>query len=136
VRGAGGDVTTHGNVEVVRRTFEAYSRGDYDEAASCLDPDVVWEVGQEMPALGRAAVRAMWERWDSAWEEMETVPEDFLEAGDHVVVTVHYKARGRGSGIGYDERLFDVYTMRDGLCVRKVEFRTRAEALRAAGMVP
>ncbi len=125
-----------GNVEVVRRLFETYSRGDYEEAASCLDPDVVYEVGQEMPALGRAAVRAMWERWDSAWDEVEAVPEDFLDVGDHVVVTVHYKARGRGSGIGYDERLFDVYTMRDRLCVRKAEFRDRAEALQAAGMVP
>jgi ketosteroid isomerase-like protein len=126
----------HGNVEVVRRLFETYSRGDYDEAVSCLDADVVYGVGQEMPALGRAAVRAMWERWDSAWEEMETVPEDFLEVGDHVVVTVRYKARGRGSGIAYDERLFDVYTMRDGRCIRKAEFRDRTEALRAAGMVP
>jgi uncharacterized protein len=125
-----------GNVEVVRRLFETYSRGDYEEAASCLDPDVVYEVGQEIPALGRAAVRAMWERWDSAWEAMETLPEEFVEAGDHVVVTVHYKARGRGSGIRYDERLFDVYTMRDGLCVRKAEFKTRAEALQAAGAVP
>jgi ketosteroid isomerase-like protein len=127
---------THANVAVVRRLFETYSRGDYEAAASCLDPDVVYQVGQEMPALGRAAVRSMWERWDSAWEAMETVPEDFLEAGDHVVVTVRYRARGRGSGIGYEERLFDVYTMRDGLCVRKAEFRTRAEALQAAGMVP
>jgi ketosteroid isomerase-like protein len=95
-------MTPEANVEVVRRLFETYSRGDYDEAASCLDPDVVYEVGQEMPALGRAAVRAMWERWDSAWDEMETVPEE----------------------------------MRDGLCVRKAEFRDRAEALQAAGTVP
>jgi uncharacterized protein len=129
-------VTPEENVEVVRRLFETYSRGDYEEAASCLDPDVVYEVGQEMPALGRAAVRAMWERWDSAWDEMEAVPEEFLDVGDHVVVTVHYKGRGRGSGIAYDERLFDVYTMRDGLCVRKAEFRDRAEALQAAGSVP
>ena len=84
-------MTPEANVEVVRRMFETYSRGDYDEAASCLDPDVVY---------------------------------------------VHYKARGRGSGIAYDERLFDVYTMRDGLCVRKAEFRDRAEALQAAGTVP
>ena len=129
-------MTPEANVEVVRRLFETYSRGDYHEAASCLDPDVVYEVGQEMPALGRAAVRAMWERWDSAWDAMETVPEEFLDVGDHVVVTVHYKARGRGSGIAYDERLFDVYTMRDGLCVRKAEFRDRADALQAAGTVP
>jgi ketosteroid isomerase-like protein len=122
------------NVEVVRRLFESYERGDYAEAAECLAPDVVYEVGQELPALGRAAVRAMWERWDSTWEELETVPEELVDAGDQVLVTVKYSARGRGSGIKYEERLFDVYTFADGKCVHKREFRDRAEAAAAAGL--
>jgi ketosteroid isomerase-like protein len=122
------------NVEVVRATFEAYGRGDYAEAAACLAPDVLWEIGQEMPARGPEAVRAMWERWDSEWEELRTVPEEFIDAGDEVVVTVHYWGRGRSSGIEYEERLYDVYTLRDGKCVRKVEFKERSEALRAAGL--
>ena len=46
----------------------------------------------------------MWERWDSTWDDLETVPEDFLDAGDQVLVTVYYSARGRGSGIEYEER--------------------------------
>ena len=122
------------NVEVVRRLFESYSRRDYDAAVDCLATDVVYETGQELPALGRDAVRAMWERWASDWEEMETVPEEFIDAGDHVVVNVHYSGRGRGSGIEFDDRLFDVYTVRDGRCVRKLEFRERSQALEAAGL--
>ena len=78
----------------------------------------------------------MWERWDSTWDEIETVPEDFAEAGDHVLVSVHYSARGRSSGIEYEERLFEVYTFRDGRCVRKREFRQRSEAAEAAGLDP
>lgn len=122
------------NVEIVRRLFETYRRGDYAEAVACLAPDVVYEVGQEVAASGPDEVRAMWERWDSAWEELETVPEEFIDAGDHVVVTVHYSGRGRGSGIQFDDRLFDVYTLRDGKCVHKLEFRQRSEALEAAGL--
>jgi ketosteroid isomerase-like protein len=122
------------NVEIVRKLFETYRRGDYAEALSCLAPDVVYEVGQELPALGPDAVRAMWERWDSAWEELQTVPEEFIDAGHHVVVTVHYSGRGRGSGIQYEDRLFDVYTIRDGVCVRKLEFRQRSDAFAAAGL--
>jgi uncharacterized protein len=120
------------NVEVVRRLFDCYARGDHAAAAECLAPDVVYEVGQELPAYGRAAVRAMWERWDSTWEELETDPEEYIDAGDKVVVTVRYVARGRGSGIEYEERLFDVYTLEGGECVRKQEFRERSEALEAA----
>jgi ketosteroid isomerase-like protein len=123
------------NIEVVRRLFDTYARGDYDEALACLAPDVRYEVGQEVPLRGRDEVRAMWGRWDGAWDGIETVPEEFLDAGDHVVVTVRYSGRGRGSGIEYDDVLYDVYTLRDGLCVHKVEFRDRAEALEAAGLI-
>jgi ketosteroid isomerase-like protein len=74
------------NVEVVKRLFETYRRGNY------------------------------------------------AEAGDQVLVAVHYSARGRGSGIEYQERLFDVYTVLDGQCVRKREFRARSDAVEAAGL--
>ena len=121
------------NVEVVKRLFESYRRGDYAGAAACLAPDVVYEVGQELPLRGREQVRAMWERWDSTWDGLETVPEDFLDAGDQVLVTVFYSARGRGSGIEYEERLFDVYSFSDGLCVSKREFRQRSDAVEATG---
>jgi ketosteroid isomerase-like protein len=39
------------NVEVVKRLFETYRRGDYAEAADCLAPDVVYEVGQVLVRL-------------------------------------------------------------------------------------
>jgi ketosteroid isomerase-like protein len=73
------------NVEVVKRLFESYRRGDYAQAAACLAPDVVYEVGQELPARGRAEVRAVWERWDGTWDELDTVPEEFTDAGDQVL---------------------------------------------------
>jgi ketosteroid isomerase-like protein len=122
------------NVEIVRRLFDTYRRGDHAEAVACLAPDVVYEVGQEVPAQGRDAVRAMWKRWESDWEELETIPKEFIDAGDHVVVVVHYSGRGRGSGIEFDARTFEVYTLRDGQCVRKLEVNERSEALEAAGL--
>jgi ketosteroid isomerase-like protein len=122
------------NVDIVRKLFEDYRRGDYDEAIACLAPDVVYETGQELAASGPAAVRAMWERWDGAWVGLETVPEEYIDAGERVVVAVRYTGRGRGSGIELEDLLFDVYTLRDGKCVHKAEFRDRSEALAAAGL--
>jgi ketosteroid isomerase-like protein len=122
------------NVEIIRALFEGYRRGDYDAALESLAPDVHYETGQETPANGRDAVRTMWERWESAWEEIDTVPEEFIDAGDRVVVSVRYLGKGRGSGITYKDLLFDVYTLRDGRCVHKQEFRSKEEALGAAGL--
>jgi ketosteroid isomerase-like protein len=122
------------NVEIVRRFFEAIRQGDNAAALACLAPDVEYQVGQELPMRGRDAVWAMWERWESDWEELETVTEEFLDAGEHVVVTVRCAARGRGSGVEVDNRTFDVFTLRDGKCVRKLEFQVRSEALAAVGL--
>jgi ketosteroid isomerase-like protein len=122
------------NVEKVRRSIESYRRGDYAAASAYLAPDVVWEVGQELPARGPAAVRDVWKRWDSEWEELETGAEEFIDAGDSVVVAMHYRGRGRVSGVAVNDRQFEVHTFRDGRCVRKVDYPKRSDALEAAGL--
>jgi ketosteroid isomerase-like protein len=122
------------NVEAARRCLDAYCRGDYDEASEYLAPDVVWEVGQELPAHGPAAVRDVWRRWDAEWEELETVAEEYIDAGDQLVVIMRYRGRGRISGVEVNDLQFEVHTLRDAKCIRKVEFPTRAEALEAAGL--
>jgi ketosteroid isomerase-like protein len=122
------------NVEAVRLSIEAYRRGDWLAATAYLAPDVIWEVGQELPAQGPAAVRDMWQRWTSDWQELEMVGEELIDAGDEVVVAMHYRGRGRLSGVAIDSWVFEVHTFRDGQCVRKVDFETRGEALAAVGL--
>ncbi len=122
------------NVEIVRRCFDAWNRRDHVDVLEFLAPDVVWKVAQEGPAYGPDAVRRVWERWEADWETLEETPEEFIDAGDHVAVTVHYKGRGRGSGIEISDRYFHVYTFRDGKIVRKLETGERSEALEAVGL--
>ena len=73
------------------------------------------------------------ERWDNEWEDLETVADEFLDAGDNVVVAIRYRGRGRGSGVQVSDRLFEVHTF-ETASVRKVDFTKRAEALEAAGL--
>ena len=87
------------NVEATRRSIEAYRRGDYAGATAHLASDVVWAVGQEGPAHGPAAVQEMWERWDGDWDDLETVIEEVIDAGDAVIMGVSYRGRGRASGV-------------------------------------
>jgi ketosteroid isomerase-like protein len=130
-----------GNVAAERgglRTFyEAIHRGDDAEALACLAADVVYGVLQEGLAHGPDEVRAMWERWEGDWADGgKTVAEEFVGAGDsdQVVVTVHEWGRGRASGIEVDVRVFNVFTVRDGMVVDKREFAERSEALEAAAL--
>ena len=124
------------NVEIVRRAFgyEIYGLGDRAEAEAIFDPDFVMNPTEEGPSYGLDAIRDNFERWAGAWEDLQVTGEEFLDAGDRVLVTEHHSGRGRGSGIEVDTRLYSVYTVRDGKVVRADEYTERAEALAAAGL--
>ena len=118
------------NVEIVGRIIDAYDR-DPEEAYSYLDPGVIWNPAEEERSQGIDAVRSYMERWTAEWEDYAHEAEELLDAGDSVVVTVHFSGRGKTSGIEADARLFEVWTLRDGKVVRMDEYTQRAEALEA-----
>jgi ketosteroid isomerase-like protein len=118
------------NVEIVRRFLVV----DLDEALIYADPGIVWNPVEELSAQGHDAVRASTERWKSEWDDYELIPEEFADVGDRVVATVRFRARGRGSGIEVDGRLYDVFTLRDGRIVRMDQFTEQSEALEAVGL--
>ena len=123
------------NVDNLRMGFEAYVRGDLDEALAGLDPDVVYQQAGPEPAVrGRDAVRAAWERWEAEWGEMEMTSEEIIDAGDHLIQAILFRGRGRGSGVEVEGRFFQVHTVKDGKAVRWEEFSDRAEALEAVGL--
>ena len=95
---------------------------------------MVWEIGQELPARGPDEVREVWRRWDADWEELETVADEIIDAGDRLVVAVRYRGRGRVSGVEVNDLIFEVHTLRDGRCIRKIEFPTREQALAEVGL--
>jgi ketosteroid isomerase-like protein len=123
---------TQKNVEIVRRAFDSYARGEVD--FELIDPECIWNPFEEEASKGRDAIRAYLERWEGAWEELVTTGEEFVDAGDQVVVTVHFRGRGVESGVDVDARFFHVYTLRDGKTVRFDEYRELAEALEAVGL--
>jgi ketosteroid isomerase-like protein len=62
---------------------------------------------------------------------LETTPEELIDAGDQIVAVIHFRGRGRASGIEVDARSYSVYTVRNGKTVRMEEFIEREEALEA-----
>jgi len=121
-------------VEIVKDGFEAYQRGDLDAAAAISADDVVFNPAEEVPIRGREAVISYVRRWEEPWDHYELRTEEFIDAGECVLVTIHVKARGATSGIEVDARSHQVYSLRDGKLICMDEYLNRADALEAAGL--
>jgi ketosteroid isomerase-like protein len=122
------------NAQLVAREDLQIGGGDRAEAEAIFDPQVVIKPTEEGPSHGLDAIRDNIEHWKDAWEELEVTAEEFIDAGDRVLVTVHHRGRGRGSGIEVNSRFYLVYTLRDGKVARSDEYMYRAQALEAAGL--
>lgn len=121
-------------MEIVRRAFADYAREGFQLGRGYLAPDVVWNPYEEEPQHGEEAVLAYMRRWETEWEDLKTFPEHFADAGERVLVTVHFSGRGRSSKVQVDARLYEVYTLSGGKIVRMDEFSDRTAALEAAGL--
>ncbi len=127
------------NVEVVRRSMEAFRGGDWENAMTAFHPDVVWE---ETPSLGPDAatyrginaVRDALQSWTSRWEDYSYSVSRYAEAGDDVVVLIKERGRGRASEATVQRETGEVHTFRDGKVVRTRLFGSWREALQAAGL--
>jgi len=102
-----------------------------DEALNYADPDILWNPIEELPTQGHSAVRASVARWKAEWDDYEMTPEEFVDMGESVVVTVSLGGRGRVSRVPIDARFYDVYTLRDGKIIRMDQFAERSHALAA-----
>jgi ketosteroid isomerase-like protein len=139
-----GRAMSQDDVAVIKRAHErlfgdlAGFRGGAADLAEFCDPEV--HVDQTRRVLNPASydgyeglIRAFSEVRD-AWEQFALEPEQFIDAGDRVVVIHRVRARGRGSGVEIVDRSASVYTLRNGRVVRLVVYGEPSEALEAAGL--
>jgi ketosteroid isomerase-like protein len=128
------------NVELVRAAFEAFLAGDLDKTAQLVDPELefhgtVGGLQEGQIAHGQAQIDQMFEAEDlEAWAERRLEPEEFIDAGDRVVVLLHEYRRGRGSGVELELETAVVGVVGGGRVLRIQGYMDRDAALEAAGL--
>lgn len=124
-------------MEIVRRLIEAWNRGDYAAALDSLDPEIEVDVtyGADFDGTyrGHAGVTEMLEAFWVGFEGPGIEIEEAMPAGGAVVVGVRFYGRGKRSGIEIDAPAWHAWRLREGKAVRWQLFRTKQEALEAAG---
>jgi hypothetical protein len=127
------------NVEIVRRAYEAFNRGDLEAVFADAASDFEYVASGAIPGVGgvyrgpegfRRFVEGFWGEFDDAREEIH----EFIDAGDHVLVSLTQRGRGKQSGVETRWNTWHVWTVRDGEVVRGQGFTSRDEALEAVGL--
>jgi ketosteroid isomerase-like protein len=127
------------NIEIVRRTIEAWNEHDLDSGVRFLAVDIEW-----MPASPAAVERAVYRGrdevvrgfdaiWDT-WDEFRFEEREIRESGDSVLWlgTVHMRAST--SGIELTQEFANHLVVRDGKIVRAHAHMSWQEGLEAAGL--
>ena len=128
------------NVEIVRGAFESALGGDQEKMAQLVDPEVefhgtVGGLQEGEIAHGQSEIDQTFEAEDlEAWEERRLEAEEFIDAGDNVVVLLHEYRRGRGSGITLETETALVVAVSGGRVVRIQGYMDRKAALEAVGL--
>ena len=126
-------------VNLVREGFEAWNAEDPQWILNNMSPEVEWVAPERDPLPGTyqgfEGVQVFCTRWRNAVGQLKFVPEEVIDAGDHVVVVAHRWGRNDVTGLQISDMIAQVFSFdEDDKCVRVQEFYDRGAALRAAGM--
>ena len=128
------------NVEIVRSVYESSLRSDWDSMSELVDPDfefrgTVGGLEEGRIARGAQQFREVFENEDlDAWDERRFEPEDFIDAGDCVVVLQREYRRGKASGVELETETAVVFELRGGRVVRIQGYMDPVSALEAVGL--
>jgi len=127
------------NVEMVRRAFDAYNRGDLDAAVSDIASDCEYTPSGALPEVRGVYRGPEGFKEFIAWirDEFEDARLDFndvTDAGDRVIVSLTIRGRGRQSGAAVSWHVWHVWTIRHARFVHGQAFTGKTEALEAAGV--
>jgi uncharacterized protein len=128
------------NVELVRRGYAMFARGEVEEVAALFADDADLADAGGLGIAGTAAGRRSGPAGfleatgdvTEAFDDYTVEPEEFIDAGDSVVVEVRLSGRGRESGAEMEMNAAHLWTLHDGKVVRGDVYRTADEALEAA----
>ena len=127
------------NVELARRAFDLWLRGDFHAIQDLCAPDVVIVQPPEIPDSksyeGPEAMIAALADWPQEWRDFKVELTEVIDVSDDIVISgTRHTGRGQKSGIEMDFLVYYVSRWRDGKLARWEHYLSREQALEAAGL--
>ena len=129
------------NVELVRRAYEAWNRGDMGDMDAMLakvHPDVEYVTTGVFPGLdpvyrGHDGFKKFWRDFRGAFDSLLIEVHELRDCGEQVLLLITFNARAR-DGLEVRRQAASVATLRDGLVVRHENHADWTTALEAVGL--
>jgi uncharacterized protein len=131
------EAMSQANVELVQRVFEGWAHGDFRAGADAISPDFEWhqlQTAVEPGAHKGAGVGGALRRIFEVYEDFSVEAEEYIDAGDNVVVVGRSRGIARGSRMELDQRFAFVWAVRDGKLTSNEIYADRDAALKAVGL--
>jgi ketosteroid isomerase-like protein len=119
------------NLEKLQALYLRWAQGDFS-GADFYDPGMQTKsfgMGEWIEGGNLEEVAALMREWLRTWERPLRVDvEELVQSGDRILALVHWKGRGKGSGVEMEAGGAHIWTFRDGRAVRFDVYRDRDEA--------
>ncbi len=127
------------NVEIVRRGYEAFNRGDIDGVVGLLASDFEYVASGLVPGVGgvyrgAAGLRGFAETFWAEFDDPRIEIHELIDTGDQVVASTTMRGHGKQSGAETSWTVCQVWTLRAGTAVAGQGFSSRDDALEAVGL--
>ena len=113
------------NMATVRAMYDSFSTGDVRAALGQMDQHIEWREAENFiyadrnPYVGpQAVLEGVFMRLAAEWENFTITPEEWLDAGNHIVVLGSYTGRNRETGTEIRAQFAHIWGVTHGRVVR------------------
>jgi len=113
------------NVQIIRGMYDALGSGDIPTALGRMDQSIEWNEAENFiyadrnPYVGpQAVLEGVLMRFGSDWDDFTITPEEWLDAGDRVVVLGTYSGTHKSTGKQVRAQFAHIVSVREGRIVR------------------
>jgi ketosteroid isomerase-like protein len=128
------------NVAVIRAIYDAFAEGDMKAATALMSPAIVWNEAENFPYADEnpyrgpeAVLNGVLARLGSEWENFAAVPQEFLAAGDSVVVLGRYRGSYKATGKPINAQMAHVWHVEAGRAASFQQYVDTLQVARATG---
>ena len=114
------------NLDIVKRSYDAFSRKDMDGVMGDMHPEIVWHQAQGLPHGGtyrglQEVKRNIFDPLDQDWwNDFTAEPAEFLDAVENVVVVGRYRGISKATNKQLDVPFVHIWTLEGD---RAIQFR-------------